>query len=328
VHSRKRPKRHDLARSRRFDRRGTFPLARIPAKWNRFADGRVEERRGGSGLATRVPFPLPAHRTGRAVLPHPAHRLASSRDRRRRLARRACEGQARLRLCLEIELPLKRPDTFKCCKAHCQSPIFHSFESAPEVRALCSAGITRPQRSYGPVRRPLGLPAFPAFAVATCSHNGPPTLARTTFANVLCPLPRRIKTGASVGCLPLSRGLPQNPGGSASASLLSRPAQASLTLPPHWLAQPPYAAFVAGLRPVRLLRQTACQLPVQPTTHWVDTSSTGDACARGAQDSRQINMLEQILIAVVFNFGGICSRCGGCFSHSKTFPKVISRPNA
>jgi len=26
------------------------------------------------------------------------------------------------------------------------------------------------------------------------------------------------------------------------------------------------------------------------------------------KDSRQINMLEQILIAKVFNFGGICSR--------------------
>jgi hypothetical protein len=28
------------------------------------------------------------------------------------------------------------------------------FESAPEVRALCSAGITRPQSSYDPVRLP------------------------------------------------------------------------------------------------------------------------------------------------------------------------------
>ena len=43
----------------------------------------------------------------------------------------------------------------------------------------------------------------------------------------------------------------------------------------RWLAQPPKAAFVAGLRPARLPGQTACQLPVQPTTHCVDTSSTG-----------------------------------------------------
>jgi hypothetical protein len=30
------------------------------------------------------------------------------------------------------------------------------------------------------------------------------------------------------------------------------------------------------------------------------------------KDSRQINMLEQILVAKVFNFGGICSRCATC----------------
>src|SRR5262249_19007605 len=34
---------------------------------------------------------------------------------------------------------------------HLDLPI---FESAPEVRALCSAGITQPQRSYDPVRLP------------------------------------------------------------------------------------------------------------------------------------------------------------------------------
>src|SRR5215510_8945472 len=34
---------------------------------------------------------------------------------------------------------------------HLDLPI---FESAPEVRVLCSAGITQPQRSYDPVRLP------------------------------------------------------------------------------------------------------------------------------------------------------------------------------
>jgi hypothetical protein len=37
---------------------------------------RVEEERGDA--YKRVPFPLPAHQTGRAVFPHPAFRLASS----------------------------------------------------------------------------------------------------------------------------------------------------------------------------------------------------------------------------------------------------------
>ena len=37
---------------------------------------RVEEGRGVA--SKRVPFPLPAHQTGRADFPHPAFRLASS----------------------------------------------------------------------------------------------------------------------------------------------------------------------------------------------------------------------------------------------------------
>src|SRR6202012_3514690 len=43
---------------------------------------RVEERRGDALL--RVPFPLPAHQTGRAVFPHPAFRQVSSQGTRRR----------------------------------------------------------------------------------------------------------------------------------------------------------------------------------------------------------------------------------------------------
>jgi hypothetical protein len=45
----------------------------------------------------------------------------------------------------------------------------------------------------------------------------------------------------------------------------------------HWIAQPPKAAFVTRLRPAQLLGRTARQLPEQPTTLWVDPSSTGDA---------------------------------------------------
>src|SRR5215475_15572239 len=63
------------------------------------------------------------------------------------------------------------------------------FESAPEVRALCSAGITRPQRSNDPVRlppwpspdatlRPLpspatGLPLYPRTTLSTCCSHYP-----------------------------------------------------------------------------------------------------------------------------------------------------------
>jgi hypothetical protein len=50
--------------------------------------------------------------------------------------------------------------------------------------------------------------------------------------DVLCPLPRWTALGASVGCFPRSCCLPRTPGGSASTTSLSRPAQALHTLRP------------------------------------------------------------------------------------------------
>jgi len=43
------------------------------------AKGRVEERRGCRAMRACVPFPFPAHQTGRADFPHPAFRQTSSR---------------------------------------------------------------------------------------------------------------------------------------------------------------------------------------------------------------------------------------------------------
>jgi hypothetical protein len=42
-----------------------------------FAFGRVEDGRGSLGHSSNAPFPVPAHRTGRARLRHPALRLVS-----------------------------------------------------------------------------------------------------------------------------------------------------------------------------------------------------------------------------------------------------------
>lgn len=50
----------------------------------------------------------------------------------------------------------------------------------------------------------------------------------------------------------------------------------------RWIARPPKATFVTRLRSVRLLVQTARQLPDQSTTLWVDSSSTGNTRHRGA----------------------------------------------
>jgi len=186
-----------------------------------------------------------------------------------------------LHLRLEIKLPLKRPDT-RCCQAHRQSPILCSFGSTPEVRALCSAGITRPRRSYDPVRRPPGLPASPGIR----SRDLRPKRASPDHPQHLCqravPSTPADRDGCICRLLPhLTRPSPYY--GRVGIRYSTFEACSGFThVTARWLAQPPKAAFVAGLRPARLPGQTACQLPVQPTTHCVATSSTGVTRARGA----------------------------------------------
>ena len=128
--------------------------------------------------------------------------------------------------------PSEASGYFQVLQAHRQSPILGSFESVPEVRVLSSAGITRPHRSYDPVRLPPGPPCSPRrwrcdLRPERASPDYPDHLS-----NVPCPIPRWIGTGAYVGCFPIPRGLPRFPGGSASTILLSRPAQTSLALRP------------------------------------------------------------------------------------------------
>src|SRR6185312_5653696 len=68
------------------------------------------------------------------------------------------EAVGRLRLRLAIQLPLKTPDRLGCCQAHRPSPILAFVESMPEVRALPSAGVTRPQRCRVGGGRAFALP--------------------------------------------------------------------------------------------------------------------------------------------------------------------------
>ncbi len=126
---------------------------------------------------------------------------------------------------------------------------------------------------------------------------GLPRLPASPFRRAVPTTPAD-RDGCMCRLLPRSRGLPRYVGGSASAPLLSRPAQASLTLRPAGLLNPllchstrsraepwaasPKAAFVTRLRPSRLPDQTARQLPEQSTTLWVEPSSTGDPRHRGA----------------------------------------------
>src|SRR3954465_15872022 len=58
---------------------GLPPLA---LSWDYRMFGRVEDGRGSLGHLGIAPFPVPAHQTGRAGLPHPAFRLVSPRGTR------------------------------------------------------------------------------------------------------------------------------------------------------------------------------------------------------------------------------------------------------
>jgi hypothetical protein len=86
-------------------------------------------------------------------------------------------------------------------------------------------------------------------------------------SSVPCPLPRRIETSARVGCFPVPRGLPRISAGSASATSLSGPAQASLALRPTGSLN----------RPSGLDREAPIH-PVARTNRLPATRSTDNSC--------------------------------------------------
>ena len=157
----------------------------------------------------------------------------------------------------------------------------------PEVRVLCSAGITQPQRSYDPVRLPHGPPPDNGVEAATLAHNGPPPITRNTF-----PTCRAHYPGGPSGCicrfLPRPCCLPQMAGGSASALSLSRPAQASRMLRPIGSLSRPRRPLSRGFSPAGYPHQAARQLPDLSTIIRVEPSSTDVPRLRGALPLRDI----------------------------------------
>ena len=232
--------------------------------------------------ATNAPFPLPAHRTGRADFPHPALRPALSRDPRRFVDR------AR-----HMHDPLAAPSSRDVARTDgsCR------FAVLSDTRSITSASSSsRARRKSGS----FPLPALPGFigttALSDSRHSRRPksaprplpSLRRVSpiypqhLSNVPFPIPRWTKTGASVGFFPISRGLLRSIGGSAPTTSLSRPAQASLALRPAGLLSRLTRPLSQGFGPGQSPSRTACQLPELPTPVWVDPSSTGVTRPRGA----------------------------------------------
>ena len=169
--------------------------------------------------------------------------------------------------------------------------ILTHFASTSEVRGLCSAGVTRPQRSYAPVR------SRPAHRLKAMVEMRPPTGRVSPDypccpSNVPCPLPRRTEQGhASMACLfvrpsPSVRWVGVRIGSFEACSGCTR-------VTAHRIAQPPEAAFVTRLRPDQSPSRTARQLPDSSTFIRVEPPSTSNTRLRGAHALSPLSLSSQ-----------------------------------
>src|SRR3954447_24017868 len=124
------------------------------------------------------------------------------------------------------------------------------------TRRLCDVGVASPSRNGSPPMTCITLPPCRA------PYPGGSRRVPVSIASPLTrpsPFPRRV--GIRIFTFEASSGFTR--------------------VTARWIAQPPTAAFVTRLRPGRLPRQAARQLPDQSTTLWMEPSSTGDTRRRG-----------------------------------------------
>ena len=169
------------------------------------------------------------------------------------------------------------------------------FESAPEVRDLSSASITRLRRSYDPVRFPPWRPPFRDVVAATLALDGSPPITRAAFPTCRAHYPGG-SSGARVDCFPAHTAFPKMARGPASALSLLRPAQATLTLRPAGLLSRLKRPFITRLQPYRSPDRTARQLPDQSTTLWVESSFTSEPRLRGALPGTEPSRLRSPIV--------------------------------
>ena len=155
-----------------------------------------------------------------------------------------------------------RTDLLGCCQVHCQSPLLAIIKSVPEVRALCSAGITRPHSSYGPVRRPRGPSPKVTSRARPSSPPGLPRLPVSLFQRAV-PITPADQDGCTCRLLPRPARPSPDHRRVGIRGFTFEACSGFTRITARWIAQPPKAAFVTGLRSIRLPGQTACQLPDQ-----------------------------------------------------------------
>ena len=154
---------------------------------------RVEDGRGGLSRAAIAPFPIPAHRTGRADFRHPALRLVSPRGPRRRCW--PCAVHAR-----------QARGTFAA--RHSSLGRFRPIAVLPGSTPITSASPSSRAHQKSGSFPPPALPGFfGTMALSdsrrsrrpkSASRSLPPPrrvspVAPDHLPNVLCPIPRRIE---------------------------------------------------------------------------------------------------------------------------------------
>jgi hypothetical protein len=162
---------------------------------------------------------------------------------------------------LAIQLDLKFSYLTRCCQTHRQSPLLPSFTSTPEVRALSSAGITRPHRLYDPLRLPDWPPSFlTTFGAATPSQSRAsltdlrsPSLhavLTTPVDRIRCSLVGELRVPARVSSLSV---LPSPISWRVGVHITTFEACSSFTrVTACRFAHPPYVGFITRLHPCRL----------------------------------------------------------------------------
>src|SRR5215470_7440907 len=131
---------------------------------------------------------------------------------------------------------------------HLDLPI---FESAPEVRVLCSAAITQPQRSYDPVRLPPEPPPIATLRPLPSLTTDLPRLPAPPFQRAV-PITPVDRDGCTCRLLPHPLGPSPN---SSRVGIHKFPFEACsgfTRVTARWIAQPPDGDLCheASIRPV------------------------------------------------------------------------------
>ena len=222
------------------------------------------------------------HTTGRVHFEHPAFRLVSPQHPREWSTPHGAVRRPRGFLASHCDTAgSKGISVTRCCRLIVNHRSVSSFTSTPEARALPSAGIPRPQRSYGPLRLPGWPSSCDDVEGATFAIPGSPPITQITF-----PACRAHYPGGSNRCLSVSSlsARPSPVNGRVGIHNFTFEAFSSFTrVTACWVARPPKRRTLSrGFDPASYLTKPLGSYHVLPTTTRMDPPSIGDLRRWGA----------------------------------------------